>query len=208
MTVDAHVRERLGRPADEVAPALLGWTLSHTTDEGTVVVELTEVEAYLGEADPASHAHNGPTRRNGVMFGPAGHLYVYRSYGIHWCCNVVTGVDGTASAVLLRAGRVLEGVELARRRRGPRVPDRSLARGPGCLAQGLGIDQSQYGSDLSSGGPVRLGLPEAPVRRSRIASGHRVGVSRAHDVPWRFWIADDPTVSAYKRSPRADSGGR
>lgn len=198
--------EPLQRPADEAAPLLLGATLSHTTSEGTVTLELTEVEAYLGGTDPASHAYRGPTPRNTVMFGPAGYLYVYRSYGIHWCCNVVTGTDGSASAVLLRAGRVVDGVDLARRRRGERVSDRGLARGPGCLAQALAIDGTQYGADLLSDGAVRLRLSEHPVPPERVRTGHRVGVRLAHDVPLRFWVADEPTVSAYKRNPRAGTG--
>ena len=192
----------LRRPAREVAPDLLGWTLSHTTDEGTVSVVLTEVEAYMGVDDPASHASRGPTPRNLVMFGQAGHLYTYLSYGMHWCCNVVTGEDGHASAVLLRAGRVVEGADLARQRRGERTTDRSLARGPGCLGQALGLHREHNGADLVAGGTLRL-RPGDRVDPSRIASGHRVGVSVAHDVPWRFWIEGDPTVSAYKRSPRA-----
>jgi DNA-3-methyladenine glycosylase len=194
--------ELLARPASEVARSLLGCRFSHTTDEGTVTVELTEVEAYMGEADPASHAYRGPTARNEVMFGVPGRLYVYRSYGMHWCCNVVTGHDGTASAVLLRAGRVVEGVDLARRRRGERVKDRSLARGPGCLGQALGLSREQNGADLLGPGPLCL-RPGSSVPAERIACGHRVGVTLAHDVPWRFWVLDDPTVSAYKRSPRA-----
>ncbi|MGZ5417859.1 MAG: DNA-3-methyladenine glycosylase [Nocardioides sp.] len=192
----------LSRPADQVAPGLLGWRLSHTTDEGTVTVELTEVEAYLGADDPASHAYRGPTPRNVVMFGRAGHLYCYLSYGMHWCCNVVTGPDGHASAVLLRAGRVVEGIELARKRRGERVTDRSLARGPGCLGQALGLDREHNGTDLLISSSLAL-RPGGPVDPGRIASGHRVGVSVAHDVPWRFWVEGDPSVSAYKRSPRA-----
>jgi DNA-3-methyladenine glycosylase len=196
------LRDLLARPASEVAPDLLGWTLSHTTDEGTVTVVLTEVEAYLGEDDPASHAYRGPTPRNVVMFGRSGHLYTYLSYGMHWCCNVVTGRDGHASAVLLRAGRVIQGADLARQRRGERVKDRSLARGPGCLGQALGLHREHNATDLLSS--PTLGLrPGEPVEPSQIASGHRVGVSLAHDVPWRFWIEGDPTVSAYKRSPRA-----
>ena len=194
--------EALGRPAVEVAPDLLGWRLSHTTEDGTVTVELTEVEAYMGAADPASHAYRGPTPRNEVMFGDAGRLYVYRSYGMHWCCNVVTGHNGTASAVLLRAGRVVEGRDLARARRGERVTDRSLARGPGCLGQALGLSRDHNGVDLLTSGTLRLRLGES-VPRDRVASGHRVGVRLAHDVPWRFWVLDEPTVSAYKRSPRA-----
>ncbi|HSJ20274.1 MAG TPA: DNA-3-methyladenine glycosylase [Nocardioidaceae bacterium] len=196
------LRELLGRPAAEVAPGLLGLRLSHTTEEGTVTVELTEVEAYMGPDDPASHAYRGPTPRNVVMFGKSGHLYTYFSYGMHWCCNVVTGPDGHASAVLLRAGRVVEGTDLARRRRGDRVTDRSLARGPGCLGQALGLNRDHNGVDLLADGPVRLEAT-VPVEPGRVASGHRVGVSLAHDVPWRFWVEGDPSVSAYKRSPRA-----
>lgn len=196
------LRDVLARPASEVAPDLLGWTLSHTTDEGTVTVVLTEVEAYLGEDDPASHAYRGPTARNVVMFGTSGHLYTYLSYGMHWCCNVVTGRDGHASAVLLRAGRVSEGVELARQRRGQRVQDRALARGPGCLGQALGLHREHNGVDLLTSRTLIL-RPGEPVAPDRILSGHRVGVRLAHDVPWRFWIDGDPTVSAYKRSPRA-----
>lgn len=185
-----------------MAPELLGWTISHTTAEGTVSVELTEVEAYLGPDDPASHAYRGPTPRNVVMFGRAGHLYTYLSYGMHWCCNVVTGPDGHASAVLLRAGRVVEGAELARQRRGDRVAERSLARGPGCLGQALGLHREHNGTDLLTGERLRL-RPGPPVDPRAVSSGPRVGVSVAHDVRWRFWVTDDPTVSVYKRSPRA-----
>jgi DNA-3-methyladenine glycosylase len=193
----------LSRPALDVAPRLLGWTLSSTSSHGTVTVLITEVEAYMGSDDPASHAHRGPTLRNEVMFGEAGHLYTYLSYGIHWCANVVTGAPGQASAVLMRAGRVIDGVELARDRRGERTPDRSLARGPGCLGQALGLSRGHNGLNLCDGGAVRL-TPGRPVEPSQIASGPRVGVRLAHDDPWRFWIAGEATVSAYKRNPRAE----
>lgn len=194
-------RSWLARPALEVAPELLGWRLSHTTHDGTVTVALTEVEAYLGPDDPASHAFRGPTARNEVMFGPAGHLYTYLSYGMHWCCNIVTGTDGHASAVLLRAGRVVEGAGLAQARRGERVKQHALARGPGCLGQALGLGRGHNGADLLDSGALRLEPPtESPTV---VLSGHRVGVTLAHDVPWRFWVEGDPTVSAYKRSPRA-----
>ena len=196
-------RDWLSGPAPEVAAQLLGARLTHRTDEGMVTVQLTEVEAYDGQADPASHAWRGPTPRNTVMFGPPGFLYVYFSYGMHWCANVVCGPDGTASAVLLRAGRVVEGAELARVRRGPRTRERSLARGPACLTQALGIDRRHDGADLCADGPLRL-EPGAPP--GEVASGPRVGISRAADVPWRFWATDDPTVSAYRRSVRAPSG--
>ncbi|MBA2773395.1 MAG: DNA-3-methyladenine glycosylase [Nocardioidaceae bacterium] len=179
---------------------MLGWELSHDTREGHVTVRLTEVEAYAGEADPASHASRGRTLRTEVMFGPPRRLYVYFSYGMHWCANIVVGVDGEASAVLLRAGRVVEGMELARARRPPGTSERSLARGPACLTQALGIGKSHNGADLCGESPLTL-TPGEPV--SAISSGPRVGVSLAAEAPWRFWITGDETVSAYKRSPRA-----
>ena len=183
----------LNAPAIEVAPRLLGAVLSHRADEGTVSVQLTEVEAYDGENDPASHAWRGRTARNAVMFGPAGFCYVYFSYGVHWCANVVCGPDGTAAAVLLRAGRVIEGVELARFRRGP-VAERALARGPACLTRALGIGPEHGGADLRGGGPLVL----EPGRQPACSSGPRVGISRAADRPWRFWATGDETVSAYR----------
>ena len=194
-------REVLAAPVLTVAARLLGARLSHTTAAGTVTVRITEVEAYAGPNDPASHAFRGPTRRTEVMFGPAGRLYVYRSHGLHWCANVVTGVDGEASAVLLRAGAVVEGRSLVRQRRGPRIPERDLTRGPGRLCQALGITDALGGVDLLGGGPVRLEV-ERPLPDDQILAGPRVGVSRAADRPWRFWIAGDPCVSAYRASPR------
>jgi DNA-3-methyladenine glycosylase len=200
-------RAALARPAVEVAPLLLGRRLRHVTAAGIVTVELTEVEAYEGQADPASHAYRGRSPRNAVMFGEAGRLYVYRSYGLHWCCNVVTGVDGTASAVLLRAGRVVEGADLARSRRGERVTDRGLARGPACLTQALAITSEHDGADLLGAGPLTLspagGDPAQPAGPAEVAAGPRVGVSRAHEVPWRFWLPAEASVSAYRRRPRA-----
>ncbi|WP_408898307.1 DNA-3-methyladenine glycosylase [Nocardioides sp. R1-1] len=191
------------------ARALLGRTI---TGHG-VTVRITEVEAYGGSEDPASHAFTR-TPRSEIMYGPAYRLYVYRSYGIHLCANVVTGPTEIGAAVLLRAGEVVDGHELARFRRGEAPPKRdvNLARGPGNLAQALGITLDDLGTDLLAEHPpaerhtgVRLG-PE-PARWPRIASGPRVGVSKAADVPWRFWIEGDPTVSAYRRSPRAPAPG-
>lgn len=176
------------------AIALLGATLTH----GAVSVRISEVEAYEGREDPASHAYRGRTPRNDVMFGPPNRLYVYFSYGMHWCANVVTGADGDASAVLLRAGRIVDGIDIARARRGI-DRDRELARGPANLCRALGITGELGGTDLDSGTVRVLRAARTPETRS----GPRVGVSQAADRPWRFWIADDPTVSAYKRSPRA-----
>ena len=187
--------EVLAGPVEVVAPLLLGAVLRH----GEVAVELTEVEAY-GPDDPASHAYRGRTPRNGVMFGPPGHLYVYFSYGMHWAANVVCAPDGIASGCLLRSGRVVDGVEVARERR-HRSGDRDLARGPGRLTQALGLHREHGGLDLFAGGAVRLEPGDS--RPVEVATGPRVGVSRAADVPWRFWVAGSRFVSAYKRSPRA-----
>jgi len=190
----------LAGPSDLAARGLLGCRL---TANG-VTVRLTEVEAYAGTGgDPASHAHRGLTKRNAIMFGPPGYAYVYFTYGMHWCMNVVCGPEGVASAVLLRAGEVVEGVETARARR-PRVPkDVDLARGPARLCSALGIDGSVYGAALLDGGPVRLAPAPVPVDPAAVCAGPRVGVTGAHDVPWRFWIDGDPTVSVYRRhAPR------
>ncbi|MRJ77215.1 DNA-3-methyladenine glycosylase [Aeromicrobium sp. SMF47] len=162
-------------------------------------VRITEVEAYGGVLDPASHAFTR-TPRSEIMYGPAWRLYVYRSYGMHFCANVVTGPTETASAVLVRAGEVVEGIEVARSRR-PGVKDVMLARGPGNLARALGLSLDDLGAELLTPEGVRLGDP--PDTDPPISCGPRVGVSKAADVPWRFWVTGDPTVSAYRRSPRA-----
>ncbi len=188
----------LEAPVDQVAPTLIGAILRH----GEVAVRLTEVEAYDGASDPASHAYRGPTPRNAVMFGPPGHLYVYLSYGMHWAANVVCGPDGVASGVLLRAGEVVDGVDLARSRRG-RSTDRDLARGPGRLAQALGLSRDHWGADLRSGGDVQL--HRAVIPPAVIQAGPRVGVSVEAERPWRFWEHGSLFVSDYKRSPRASS---
>ena len=194
----ADLRSLLAGPVLEVAPRLLGAVLRH----GEVALRLSEVEAYDGARDAGSHAYRGRTRRNAVMFGPPGHLYCYFTYGMHVCCNVVTGEEGVASAVLLRAGEVVEGLEVARARRGS-AADRDLARGPARLCRALGIELSDNGTDLVSG-PVTLALAEpAP----QVSTGPRVGLRGAPDLPWRFWVTADPTVSAYRpaaprRGPR------
>ncbi len=183
------LREVLAGPVLEVAPRLLGATLRH----GEVAVRLTEVEAYDGPNDPGSHAFRGRTPRNAVMFGPPGHLYVYFTYGMHHCCNVVTGPEGTPSAVLLRAGEVVEGLDLARSRR-PRSADRDLARGPARLCQALGIGLAENGADLTAGA-VTLELGE-PV--DAVSTGPRVGLRGAPERPWRYWVTGAPSVSAYR----------
>jgi DNA-3-methyladenine glycosylase len=201
------------RPSVQVAPDLLGCVISHETAEGLVAVVLAEVEAYAGEADPASHAFRGRTARNAVMYGPPGHAYVYFTYGMHFCVNLVCEPEIHASAVLLRAGRVIDGMSLAYARRsgavrpsaGPRrsagtVPrELDLARGPARLCEALGIDRSQNGTDVADpASPLRVLAPPAPVSAADISRGPRVGVSRAADVAWRFWITGEPAVSPYR----------
>lgn len=191
------------RPVLAVARDLLGASLwVHRTD-GAVTVRLTEVEAYGGADDPGSHAHRGRTARNAVMFGPPGHLYVYRHLGLHHCVNVVTGPTGRPSAVLLRAGEVVEGAEVARARRlaaGVVRRDVDLARGPARLAVALGLAVADDGLDLL-GDDVRL-FPD-PSRPQVVARGGRVGVSGPGGdpavFPWRLWLEGDPAVSAYRR---------
>ena len=150
-------RSFFDRPALEVAPALLGCVLEHRTPDGVVSVALTEVEAYAGAVDPASHAYRGRTRRNAVMFGPPGHAYVYFTYGMHFCVNLVCLPAGTAEAVLLRAGAVIDGLPLARRRRVTSRADTDLARGPALLCQALAIDRAQDGADVCDpASPLRI----------------------------------------------------
>lgn len=185
-------RVRLQRPVLDVAPDLLGCLLT----AGGVTVRLTEVEAYDGANDPGSHAYRGRTPRNAVMFGPAGHLYVYLSYGMHWCANVVCGSDGVASAVLLRAGEVVDGEAAARSRWARTVAFRDLARGPARLCRSLGIDHEVRDVDLlAPESPVVLTDGPAPPSIER---GPRVGLRAAAGHPWRFWATDDSTVSQYR----------
>nr|WP_202129944.1 DNA-3-methyladenine glycosylase [Rathayibacter iranicus] len=186
----------LSRSALDVAPELLGCVLLHKTEEGVVGVRLTEVEAYLGTGeDPGSHAHRGPTPRTAPMFGPPGSIYAYFSYGMHTCVNIVCSPLGTASAVLLRAGEVVVGQELALQRRGA-VRPRDLARGPARLAKALGVLLSESGSPLSAAFELWPANEQFAV-----VSGPRTGVSGAGggiEFPWRFSIEGNPTVSPYR----------
>jgi DNA-3-methyladenine glycosylase len=188
-------RSLLERPSLEVAPLLLGAIINGRG----VSVRLTEVEAYLGELDPGSHSFHGQTKRNAVMFGEPGHLYTYFTYGMHVCANIVCSPAGIATAVLLRGGEVIDGVEIARERRSTSKTDADLARGPARLVVALGIVLADDGADLESG-DITLELSDAPTS---YLQGPRTGVSGVggtSDYPWRFWIPDDPTVSPYKAS--------
>jgi DNA-3-methyladenine glycosylase len=195
-------------PSAKVAPKLLGCVIEHETDDGLVAVRLTEVEAYHGALDPGSHAFRGKTARNAVMFGEPGFVYVYFTYGMHYCMNLVCAPPGTASAVLLRAGEVVAGGELAVARRAG-APARDLARGPARLTMALGIARDDNGRDVCDpSSTLRVRAGRRP-RSGDIRSGPRVGVAAGGETPWRFWIDGDPTVSAYRahvprRRPRAE----
>jgi DNA-3-methyladenine glycosylase len=199
-------RDALARPVLTVARDLLGAVVVHADRDGVVAVRLTEVEAYAGPADPASHAARGRTPRTAVMFGPAGHAYVYFSYGMHWCLNVVAGPHGEASAVLLRAGEVVEGLSLAVDRR-PGATRRDLARGPARLTRALGVGREQDGADLCADDAALRLECGGPIAGDRVRSGPRVGVSVGTESPWRFWLAGEPTVSAWRPGrPRRTPG--
>ncbi|HWA65479.1 MAG TPA: DNA-3-methyladenine glycosylase [Mycobacteriales bacterium] len=182
------------RPVVEVARDLLGCVVS----AAGVSIRLTEVEAYDGGNDPASHAYRGQTARNAVMFGPPGHAYVYFTYGMHFCMNLVCGPVGTAQAVLLRAGHVVSGVEIARARRPAARSDRDLARGPARICQALTVDRSLDGVDVTARASTITVSAGTPVPDAAVRVGPRIGISVATDWPYRFWVDGDPTVSAFR----------
>ena len=185
------------RPPRAVARDLLGRLLVRDTAEGRVAGRIVEVEAYEGATDPASHAYRGETRRNRVMFGPGGHAYVYFTYGMHYCMNVVTGPPGRAQAVLVRALEPVEGVTIMRRRRGVESTER-LARGPGCVARALGLTRADDGLDLTRG---PLWILDAPAKREgrRILRTPRIGIRHAAERPWRYVLAGHPCASGPRR---------
>ena len=194
MTVHGSVLPRAfyARDAREVAPDLLNKVLVH----GNRAARIVEVEAYMGGDDPGSHAYRGMTPRTTVMFGPPGHMYVYFTYGMHWCANAVCGPDGVAMAVLLRAGGPVAGLEAMRASRPKARTDRDLCSGPGKLCQALGIDKAHNGTDLVTSGPggvhvVDDGMPPPP----HPAVSVRVGLSAGADLPWRWFVAGDPNLS-------------
>ena len=210
MGSDFEARASLNGPPHEIAPRLLGATL--TSDLGPrVTVRITEVEAYAGLGqDPGSHAHRRRTERNAAMFGPPGHAYVYFTYGMHWCLNVVAHPEGDAGAVLIRAGEVVAGVETVRGRRPAARADRDLARGPARLAAALDVGGAQDGMDLlDPTSPLRLDPPEGGSTRGAVSSGPRTGVAGAGaPTPWRFWLDGEPSVSPHRpATPRVRPPG-
>jgi DNA-3-methyladenine glycosylase len=184
-------RDFYRRDPREVAPELLGKVLVRGQRAGRIV----EVEAYCGSADPGSHAFRGMTKRNATMFGPPGRLYVYFTYGMHWCANAVCGDEGEGVAVLLRALAPLEGMDAMRSARPAARRDVELCSGPAKLCQALGLDGAFDGADLVEGSHgvsiVDAGTPPPVVP----AVGTRIGLSAGADLPWRWWVPDDPNVS-------------
>ena len=191
----------------EVAPLVLNKLLARLDQRGRVLIagRVVEVEAYRGQHDPASHAYKGPTRRNATMFGPPGRLYVYFTYGMHWCANLVCSPEGTAEAILIRALSPVSGIGAMRSARGERVSDRNLVSGPARLCQALGITGAENGADLVEGdmGLVLLDDGVAPPRRP--ARSGRVGIRQATEVQWRFWVPGEPNVSRARVAVRPDA---
>ena len=200
-------RDVLAGPAPAAAVALLGALLVRADPDvpgGHVVARIVETEAYH-EDDPASHSHAKRTARSEPMFWQPGTAYVYRSYGVHWCLNVVVEPAETGAAVLVRAARVLTGHEVVRARRTSARTDRDLLRGPGRLTAGLAVDGPTHDRIdlLDEAAPLRLATDDWRPAADTIRSGPRVGVTHAPDLAWRWWLGDAPEVSPYRRSPRA-----
>lgn len=198
-------RDWFRRDPLDVARDLVGAYLVSDAPDGVVVVRITEVEAYRGSEDPASHAYRGPTARNATMFGDGGHLYVYRHMGLHYCANVAANVEDVGHGVLLRAGEVIAGHELARARRTARGvcrTDRDLARGPARLTVAAAIGPELDGADVATPGGAVVVVPGEPVADIAVSRGPRVGVAGAGDLaaalPYRLWLAGDPHVSVFR----------
>lgn len=181
----------LDQPAEVVAPRLLGCLLRREVDGHELIGRIVETEAY-DQTDAASHSYRGETPRTSVMFGPSGHVYVYFTYGMHYCMNIVAGGRGHGSAVLLRALEPVEGLEIMRRNRGGK-PDGELLNGPAKLCQALGIDKAWNGHDLHES-PLQL-VVQPPLAKEQIVQTTRIGISQAKGVPWRFYVKDNMYVS-------------
>lgn len=189
-------RAFFARQAPTVARELVGMVLCHRDE--ALMARVVEVEAYTQD-DPACHAFRGRTARNAALWGPPGHAYVYRSYGMHWCFNVATGEDGVGQGCLIRAAQPLVGHDVMRRRR-PVRHEADLLRGPAKLCQAFGIGGSLSGTDVCDGGILQF---RDDGTRPPVTAGPRVGVTQAADLPWRFYVPGSRWVSPYRRSPRA-----
>ena len=192
LTTPRLPRRFFARDPVVLARDLLGRVLFYRTPEALLAGRIVETEAYTGESDAASHAFRGRTARNAVMFGPAGHAYVYFTYGMHYCLNVTADVPGTAGAVLLRALEPLAGLEIMRAR-GDRGPEHRLLSGPGKIGRAFGLTLEDNGRDFTRG---RLGLAAgSPVPDRTVARSRRIGISRAVELPYRFTVVGSRSLS-------------
>jgi DNA-3-methyladenine glycosylase len=188
--LDVLPRDFFRRDSRAVAPELLNKIL---LGPDGCRARIVETEAYCGADDAAAHTFRGKTARNASMFGPPGHLYVYFTYGMHWCANTVCGEEGVGIGVLLRAAEPLDGLELMRARRGAGLADRALCSGPARLCQAFGITRADDGADLVDG-PFHIASDGTPPPAQPVVKP-RVGISRAVDAPWRWYVANNPHVS-------------
>ncbi|OVE79098.1 3-methyladenine DNA glycosylase [bacterium G20] len=191
-------------PALEAAPKLLGCVLARQISTGVMRLKIVETEAYHQD-DPASHSFRGATARTAPMFKAGGRLYIYFTYGMHYCINIVTGKAGVGEAVLLRAAEPLEGIEAMQNNRGGVVDIYNLANGPGKLAQALGIKDTSLSGKILSKSSIYLELPQAPVKADKIVTSPRIGIRQAADVPWRFYLKDDPFVTKHRYNKSNDT---
>lgn len=188
-----NLQRILAKSSLQAAPLLLGWHLVRQTPAGIIKVKIVETEAYHQD-DPASHSFRGNTPRTAPMFLAGGHLYVYFTYGMHYALNIVTGPEGVGEGVLIRAAEPIEGIEIMKQNR--RVEDtKNLANGPGKLAQALGIFNTSLSGKILNKSSIFLEQPKVPVQAKNITAAPRIGITKASDRPWRFYINDSPFVS-------------
>jgi DNA-3-methyladenine glycosylase len=191
--LNSKLAEILNKTSVDAAPLLLGCTLNRQTQEGVISLKIVEVEAYHQD-DPASHSYSGITKRTAPMYKSGGHIYVYFTYGMHYCLNIVVGESGVGEAVLIRAGEPIKGVEIMRKNRG--VDNiQKLANGPGKLAQALGINDTLLSGEILNKSSIYIEQPEYQVNAKGIIASPRIGITKATDIPWRFYIKNNPFVS-------------
>lgn len=186
--------EILNQGAVQAAPQMLGWIIEREFPEGKVQLKIVETEAYHQD-DPASHSYRGLTKRNAPMFGPSGKLYVYFTYGMHYCLNIVAGPEGRAEGVLIRAAEPLVGWEIIRLHRLGVKDDRQLTNGPGKLAQALGVRDTGFSGLAFGPETLTLSPPNKKLNPSEVVVSPRIGIKQARNEPWRFYIKNNPYVS-------------
>jgi len=195
--MNKHLESILQKPAVDAAPLLLGWILVRQAPQGAIKLRIVETEAYHQD-DPASHSFRSMTKRTAPMFGAGGRLYVYFTYGMHHCLNLVVGAKGVGEAVLLRAAEPLEGIVIMQKNRGGIRDINNLANGPGKLTQALGIRDTSLSGKLLNKSSIYLEPPTWPVKAKDIIASPRIGIREAADMPWRFYLKDNPFVTKHR----------